>query len=182
MEVETDAEYFDYLAGLSDSHLHRVLFVRNLLLHKPNSWENPRRGNSPFLVVLRGFQRGKSKSPFGVFFLPPAAFSLPRKEKGAESCLVPFGREKNSAPTARSGGQGRPPLQSTPHAARADKVSPFGWQTCVLRTQFSPRLRRGIMPSGHKKPPASSGCGPPVPAAQSECHPAGVTDHAAFAA
>ena len=25
MEVERDAEYFDYLAGLSNSHLHRVL-------------------------------------------------------------------------------------------------------------------------------------------------------------
>ena len=24
MEVETDAEYFDYLAGLTDTHLYRV--------------------------------------------------------------------------------------------------------------------------------------------------------------
>jgi hypothetical protein len=28
----------------------------------------------------------RRKSPFAVFFLPPAAFSLPRKEKGAEYC------------------------------------------------------------------------------------------------
>ena len=57
MEVERDAEYFDYLAGLSDTHLHRVLSMWNMLLHEPNSWENPRRGNSPFLVVLRGIAK-----------------------------------------------------------------------------------------------------------------------------
>ena len=45
----------------------------------------------------------RRKSPFGVFFLPPAAFSLPRKEKGAENY---------PAPAARSGGQSRPPLRS----------------------------------------------------------------------
>ena len=31
----------------------------------------------------------RRKAPFAVFFLPPAAFSLPRKEKGAE--YRPFG-------------------------------------------------------------------------------------------
>ena len=86
MEIETDAEYFDYLAGLPNPHLHRVFAGLGYNLHQPNSWEKSKKGASAlFLVVLRGFQRGKSKSPFGVFFLPPAAFSLPRKEKGAES-------------------------------------------------------------------------------------------------
>ena len=54
--------------------------------HKTSPGENPRKGAAaPFLVVLRGLQRGKSKSRFAVFFLPPVAFSLPRKEKGAET-------------------------------------------------------------------------------------------------
>ena len=39
----------------------------NLSPHKPSPGENPRKGAAaPFLVVLRGLQRGKSKSPFAI--------------------------------------------------------------------------------------------------------------------
>ena len=106
-----------------------------------------------FLVVLRGFQRGKGsranpakrfawekeeqrngrdlplaagrgmwslfrrKSPFAVFFLPPAAFSLPRKEKGAETY---------PAPSARRADRVVRPYKPLPRTPCADKVSPFG--------------------------------------------------------
>ena len=63
-------------------------------LHKPNPWEKSKKGvATPFLVVLQGIAKGENRnSPFGVSFLPPAAFSLPRKEKGAESFPASFGR------------------------------------------------------------------------------------------
>ena len=58
MEVERDAEYFDYLAGLSKAHLHRVSANLKCALRKPNSWEKSKKGvATPFLVVLQGIAK-----------------------------------------------------------------------------------------------------------------------------
>ena len=61
--AETAAEYFDDLAGLSNTQLYRVLQIRNMLPHKPSPGENPRKGAAaPFLVVLRGIVKGENRN------------------------------------------------------------------------------------------------------------------------
>ena len=159
MEVETAAKYFDYLAGLLYTHLHRVFCWFEIRFAPTKLREKSKKGASAlFLVVLRGFQRGKS--PFGVFFLPPAAFSLPRKEKGAESSLAhsvhekgvdstrkgacrirsaPDGADgcaKSSAPTRLAGEKIALRACGAACTLRGQKVSPFrGDGICALRAQ-----------------------------------------------
>ena len=60
--------------------------------------ENPRQGAAaPFLVVLRGLQRGKSKSPFAVFLFTASGLFLCRaKEKGAERLFVGWDVKRKS--------------------------------------------------------------------------------------
>ena len=138
MEVETDAEYFDYLAGLSKfaSASRFVDFVIYLCTNQTpgmiQEW-----GRNPLLGRFKGDCKGgapartqrsgscgkrrnnetdetcrlrqgegcevcsDANSPFAVFFLPPAAFSLPRKEKGAESSPRVLRTRKTIAPPAR---------------------------------------------------------------------------------
>ena len=103
MEVERDAEYFDYHAGLSKyASASRFVDVKHAL-HKPNSGNDPRRGHQPSSwSFYRGLQRGRIETPPLPFFLSTvngAFFLMLRKKAG---------------------------LKRSPHAARADKVSPFG--------------------------------------------------------
>ena len=65
--------------------------------------EKQRNGRAFALARKRGMcSLFRRKSPFGVFFLPPAAFSLPRKEKGAETCLAHCVRERPPASFGRN--------------------------------------------------------------------------------
>ena len=60
MEVERDAEYFDYLAGLSDTHLHRVFLLAGMCFAPAKLREKSKKGASAlFLVVLRGIAKGQ---------------------------------------------------------------------------------------------------------------------------
>ena len=124
MEVGTAAEYFDYLAGLSKyASLSRFLLTEMCFVQtKPR--ESSKKGvATPFLVVLRGIAKGENRnSPFAVFFLPPAAFSLPRKEKGAESSpRLRRGRADSDVRPYESVQTGR----CAPRTPCADKLSPF---------------------------------------------------------
>ena len=89
MEVETDAEYFDYLAGLPNTHRYRVLSIWNFLLYKPNSWEKSKKGASAlFLVVLRGNAKGGNRNPpFAIlsFDRQRRFLSHAEKESGVET-------------------------------------------------------------------------------------------------
>jgi len=76
--AETAAEYFDDLAGLSNTQLYRVLQIRNMLPHKPSPGENPRKGAAaPFLVVLRGIVKGENRnSPLTGFLFTASGLFL----------------------------------------------------------------------------------------------------------
>ena len=94
-------------------------------------------GISPLLGRFKGdCKGGESKLSLAVFFLPPAAFSLPRKEKGAETPPTSSGCGP-AAPAARLScalrAQKMPPLSgdkaralwARPCACGTDRVSPL---------------------------------------------------------
>ena len=86
-----------------------------------------------------------ANSPFAVFFLPPAAFSLPRKEKGAETPLAHFVREK---PPASSGYGPSAPLTRLAPSGRK-KRHPFrGDKPRVLRARLAPAGAKNCPPFG----------------------------------
>ena len=159
MEVERGAEYFDYLAGLSQfasaSHFVDVEYAiaRTKLLGKSKKGQQPLlgrfkgecKGARAPARIQRSDSRGKRRnnetdetcrlrrgegcevcsdanSPFAVFFLPPAAFSLPCKEKGAESSpRLRRGRADSVVRPYESVQTGR----CAPRTPCADKLSPF---------------------------------------------------------
>ena len=41
------AEYFDYLAGLTDTHLHRVFCWLEIRFAQANPWEKSKKGHQP---------------------------------------------------------------------------------------------------------------------------------------
>ena len=146
MEVERDAEYFDYLAGLSKfaSASRFVDFVIYLCTNQtPGKIQG--RGRSPLLGRFKGdCQGGESKLPLDyAFFRPSTALSFSyEKESGVET--VPFlPRQKRYGP--RSGSDGAtnctaPPAHSNCTSGGiprhpAQKNSPF--PGLLLRAKLS---------------------------------------------
>ena len=132
------AEYFDYLAGVSNTHLHRVFDDLKYATVQTKLLGKSKKGASAlFLVVLRGFQRGKDSraNPAKRFAqekekqrngrdLPLAAgrgmWSLFRRK--SPFGILSFDRQRRFLSHARK----KAGLKRFPHAARADKVLPFG--------------------------------------------------------
>ena len=89
MEVERDAEYFDYVAGLSQfASASRFVDLKHAL-HKPSPWGNSKKGTEvPFLVVLQGIAKGENRnSPFAIlsFDRQRRFLSHVEKESGVET-------------------------------------------------------------------------------------------------
>ena len=75
MEAERDVEYFDYLAGLSDTQLHRVFEWLEMCFAQIKLLGKSKKGAAaPFLVVLRGFPRGEIEIPLWRFLFTASGF------------------------------------------------------------------------------------------------------------
>ena len=81
MEVETDAEYFDYLAGLSDTHLHRVLLVLDMLCTNQTPGIIQEGGTSPLLGRFKGIPKGEIEIPLWRFLFTASGFFFAAQRK-----------------------------------------------------------------------------------------------------
>ena len=75
MEVETAAEYFDYLAGLTDTHLHRVFLWFGIYFctnQAPGMIQEG--GRNPLLGRFKGIPKGEIEIPLWRFLFTASGF------------------------------------------------------------------------------------------------------------
>ena len=92
---ERDAEYFDYLAGLSQfASLSRFLLVWNSFAQTKLLGKIQEGGRNPLLGRFKGIPKGEIEIPLWYsFFRPSTALSFSyEKESGVETFPAPFGR------------------------------------------------------------------------------------------
>ena len=155
MEVERTAEYFDYLAGLPDTHLHRVFcwfgiyFCTN---QTPGKIQEG--GRNPLLGRFKGDCKGAR---------------TPARIQRSDSCGKRRNNETDETCRLRQG-------EGCEVCSDANSPLPFSFYRqrlflCRAKKKGlkrSPRMKCAdkVCTPCTKKPPASSGCAPSAPAAR----------------
>ena len=82
MEVETDAEYFDYLAGLSQFALLSRFADSKFIFAQTKPLGKSKKGQQPLLGRFKGeCKGGKSKSPLCRFLFTASGFFFAAQRK-----------------------------------------------------------------------------------------------------
>ena len=140
MEVETDAEYFDYLAGFSNTHLHRVSCGFEVCFAQTKLLGKSKKGQQPLLGRFKGECKG-ARAPART--QRSGSCGKRRNNETDETCRLRRGEgcgvcsdANPPLPFFLSTVNGafflmlrkKAPLNRSPHAMRADKATPFGWR------------------------------------------------------
>ena len=101
MKFERGAEYFDYHAGLSNAHRHRVLSVLKYVSAQTKPLGMIQEGGrNPLLGRFKGIPKGEIEIPLWYsFFRPSTALSFSyEKESGVETFPAHFMRGERFSP------------------------------------------------------------------------------------
>ena len=81
MEVETDAEYFDYFAGFSNTHLHRVSCGFEVCFAQTKLLGKSKKGQQPLLGRFKGIPKGEIEIPLWRFLFTASGFFFAAQRK-----------------------------------------------------------------------------------------------------